>query len=105
VSAVTTDGGWLETPLSERLGHDLQQIPGIRAVERLRVIPGQAFRGQRIGILALDDGLLQAERFPRRWYQEGDPQRASEALRAGTGVNVSISLADRFDLHVGAPSN
>ncbi|MEO6027153.1 MAG: FtsX-like permease family protein [Candidatus Binatia bacterium] len=101
VSAVTTEGGWLETPIPESLGAEIAAVPGIQRVEDLRALPGQPFRDRRIGILALSDGMLDAEHLPPHWYRSGDPAQAAAALAAGTGVNISLSLADWSGLAVG----
>lgn len=101
VSAVATEGGYLETPLPEEVATELLQVPGVRAVETGRVVSGQIYRGERIGLLALSDGFFEPARYPRRWYREGDAERARVPLQTGQGVCVSTTLADAFDLHVG----
>jgi putative ABC transport system permease protein len=101
VSAVTTEGGWLETPLPGALTDELAAVPGVRSVESLRALPGQPFRDHRIGVLALSDGMIDGDRLPPHWYRRGDPQRAAMALKAGTAVNISMSLADWTGLDVG----
>jgi putative ABC transport system permease protein len=72
----------------------------VRAVETIRVLPGQRFRGERIGVLALSDGFFGTQGYPRGWYREGDPTLAAAAIREGRGVNVSDALSDRFALHL-----
>jgi len=79
------------------------EVDGVKSVELLRILPGQIFRGERIAVAGLSDGLFAAERYPSHWYRAGDPQRAAVELRAGRGANVSTSLVDRFDLHLGDP--
>jgi len=101
VSAVSTEGGWLETPLSARVLTEIEAVPGIRTVEAGRIIVGQPFRGQRIGLLALGDLAFDPARVPAGWYREGDPGRAAGPLRAGEAVTISTSLSDRFGVHVG----
>ncbi len=101
VSAVATEGGWLETPIPADIVDGLRSIPGIRAAEPIRVIPGMLYRGERIGLAALGDGLFDPAKYPPGWYRAGDAWRAVAPLREGRGVNVSISFADRFDVHVG----
>jgi putative ABC transport system permease protein len=101
VSAVTTDGGWLETPLPDTLAAELATIPGVRRTETIRILPGQLFRGARIALGGTSPALFQAERYPSGWFRAGDPVAATAALRAGTGVTISDSLADRFALAVG----
>jgi putative ABC transport system permease protein len=101
VSAVATEGGWLETPLPESVVRELRDVPGVRSVATVRALPGQLYRGERIGVGAGSDELVDPDRFPEGWYHEGDPVAAAAALRAGHGANISTSLSDRFDLHVG----
>jgi putative ABC transport system permease protein len=101
VSAVATEGGWLETPLPGDIAAEIAKIPGVRAVETVRALPGQLYRGQRIGVGAGSDGLLDPARFPPHWYREGDPADAADRVRVGKAANISTALADRFDLHVG----
>lgn len=105
VSAVSTEGGYLETPLPAQLAHDIATVPGVRDVESGRVVSGQLYRGRRIGILALSDGLFEGGGdtggYPPSWYRDGDPRLAGIALRKGEGVNVSTALADEFGLRVG----
>ncbi len=101
VSATTTEGGWLESPVSEDLATRLAGVPGVVRVDTLRLVPGQSFRGQRIALLATSPGFFEPTRLPAGWYREGDPVTAAPRLIAGTAAAVSVSLADRFDLHVG----
>ena len=104
MSSIATEGGWLETPIPQELGDQIGTIPGVRRVEAWRALLGEMYRGQRIGLLAMDDAILDPARYVAAWYVEGNPvSAAAAALRAGTGVNVSTSLADRFDLHAGMP--
>jgi putative ABC transport system permease protein len=101
VSATTNEGGYLETPLPESLADELRRIAGVGRVETVRAVPGQVFRGDRIGLLALSDGFFDTKGYPADWYDEGDARDAAAAIRAGRGVNVSNALSDRFGVHVG----
>lgn len=103
VSAVSTEGGWLETPLPERVVAEIAGITGVARVDAGRVISGQPFRSNRIGLLGFDSGVFDAKRAPAGWYREGDPVTAEGPLKAGTGVAISTSLSDRFNLHLGDP--
>jgi putative ABC transport system permease protein len=100
VSAVSTEGGWLETPIPDSLVDQIATIPGVRSVDTFRILPGQIYRGVRIAVAGGSNGLADPARYPPGWYQEGDPVSAGAALRDATGVNISASLSDRFDLHV-----
>lgn len=101
VSAITTEGGWLESPIPKRLAADLLEVPGVRAAETARAVTGQPYRGDRIGLLVLSDGLLEPERSPAGWVRDADPAVALRAVRMGEGINVSQSFADRFGARVG----
>jgi putative ABC transport system permease protein len=101
VSAVATEGGWLETPIPESLADEIGEIQGVQGVDVLRVLPGQMYAGLRISIGGLTEGLFDATRYPRGWYREGDAGSAVEELKAGRGVNISTGLSDRMDLHKG----
>jgi putative ABC transport system permease protein len=103
VSAIATEGGWLESPIPATLAVDLRTLPGVRATDMLRILPGMMYQGQRIAVAALSDGLLEPSRYPRSWYRAGDPEAAARAVRAGEGVNVSESFADRFGKRLGDP--
>jgi putative ABC transport system permease protein len=101
VSAIATEGGWLETAIPTAIADEIAQVDGVRATELLRILPGQVYRGERIALAGLSDGLLDPDRYPPGWYRAGDPIRAANALRNGQGANVSASLADRFGLGIG----
>ncbi len=101
VSAVATEGGWLESPLPETLVDELATVAGVERTGSVRALPGQMFRGERIAIGAVSDVFFAPDRFPPGWYREGDAAAAAPALRAGTAVNISTSFADRFGVHVG----
>ncbi|MCC6766496.1 MAG: ABC transporter permease [Deltaproteobacteria bacterium] len=101
VSATTTEGGWLETPLPPEVVVGLSEVPGVAAAEAWRAIPGQVFRDERVALFGLGERFIDARRYGARWYREGDPAAAAAALRSGTGANVSSAMAERFDLHVG----
>lgn len=101
VSALTTQGGWLETPLSDGIGSELAALPGVRTVDTIRIMPGHAYRGERIALAGCSDDVSTPERLSAAWYREGRPDDAHAALVAGTGALISIALSDRFGLHVG----
>jgi putative ABC transport system permease protein len=101
VSAVSTEGGWLETPLPESVAHEIENLPGVRSVDIARALPGQIYRDDRVTVLGLTDGLLASSHYGPQWYRYGDPFTAAEALTTGTGANVSLALAQRHGLKVG----
>ncbi|RMD84250.1 MAG: FtsX-like permease family protein [Candidatus Dadabacteria bacterium] len=103
VSAASTSGGWLETPISEEVAVEIESVPGVRSTDVLRILPGQPYRGERIAVAGLSDGLFDLDRYPSNWFVEGDPVKARKMLLAGTGARISVSLSDRFNLHPGDP--
>ncbi len=101
VSAVTNEGGYLETPIPESFATRSRRCPASGPQRRFACLPGYIFRGVRIALWGGSDGFFDASRYPPIWYLEGDPQTAAAAIRAGRGVNISTSLSDRFAIHVG----
>lgn len=101
VSAVSTEGGWLETPLPRALAAELANVDGVAGVETARGLSGHLYKGTRIGLVGLSAGLFDPARTPSGWYREGQVGSATSSLRDGTGVAISTSLSDRFELHIG----
>lgn len=102
VSAVGTEGGWMESPLASEVVDRLRDVPGVSRAETYRVLQGQDFRGSRIAMVAVSPGFVDTDRF-RGAIVDGNPEAAVAALRGGTEAVVSDNLADRFGLEVGAP--
>jgi putative ABC transport system permease protein len=98
VSAVATEGGWLETPLPGSLVSELAQLAGVQRAESWRVLPGHLYRDSRVALVGISDGLLDPQRYPSGWYIEGNAESAEPPLRNGTGTVVSEAFADRFGL-------
>jgi putative ABC transport system permease protein len=100
VSAVATEGGWLETPVTGEVGETLRAIPGVARVETYRALPGQDYHGTRTTVVAISPGLIESDLF-RRQIISGDPERAVRAIARREGVVISDNLADRFRLRPG----
>jgi putative ABC transport system permease protein len=100
VSAVGTEGGWLESPLSAEVEGELRRLPGIQRVETYRAVQGQLFRGTRIAIVALSPDFLDTPHF-RSMVVAGDADDAVQAIRNDSGVVVSDNFADHFYLSAG----
>jgi putative ABC transport system permease protein len=104
VSAVATEGGWLEAPVGPEIAAAVAAVPGVARVEPARIVPGQHFRTGRVGILAVEPAAL-ARLRPRLW-REGDLARGRTALAAGEAVAVStvfaavhgVAVGDRIEL-------
>src|SRR5947208_7127422 len=101
VSAVATEGGWLESPIPESVATEISRIPGVRTVDFGRVLTGQPFRERRIGVLAASDGWLDPARLPKGWYREGDPDAAATAIRAGEADDVAAAVPGHHRRDVG----
>jgi putative ABC transport system permease protein len=99
VSAVGTEGGWLETPVTAEVPAEIARVPGVRRVESVRLVPGQSFRDGRIGLIALEPDAL--DRLGPGLWRAGDRLEARAALAAGTGLVVSTILCDRFGVSPG----
>ena len=100
VSALATEGGWLETPLSGEMAEVLRAIPGIARVETYRALPGEDYQGVRTTAVAVSPGFIDSDLF-RRQVVAGDPEDAVRAIAAHEGVVISDNLADRFGLRPG----
>jgi putative ABC transport system permease protein len=99
VSAVSTQGGWLETPIEATIADEIRSIPGVASVELLRILPGQEFRGVRIAVAGLSDGLFESHRYESGWELAGDPASGADHIINRNGARVSSNFASRF--HVG----
>lgn len=100
VSAVGTEGGWLESPLSADVGEIIGDVPGVAHVETYRALQGQEFRGARIAVVAVSPGFIDTAQF-RNSIVAGHAEEAVQAIRDDRGIVVSDSLADRFSLQPG----
>ncbi len=101
VSAVATEGGWLESPLPPQVAETLKALPGVERVETIRAVPGHLYAGARIALVGISEGLAHPERFPLDWYRKGNARDATSAIRDGNGAAISEAFADRFRLGVG----
>lgn len=101
VSAVGTEGGWLETPLSGDVAEALRSQPGVARVETYRVLSGQPYREGRIAVVAVTPGFIDTPQF-RRQMVLGNSGSAIEAVRDESSVIVSDNFVDRFG---GAPGD
>jgi putative ABC transport system permease protein len=100
VSAIGTEGGWMESPLAGDVADVLRRVPGVARAETYRVMQGQEFRGSRVAVVGVSPGFVDTAQF-RGAVVRGAPDDAVRALRDGVGVVVSDNLADRFGLDVG----
>lgn len=100
VSAVGTEGGWLESPLSSDAGELIRRLPGVAHVETYRALQGQPFRDARIAIVAVSPGFIDTAQF-RSAIVAGDAEQAVGAIRDDCEVLISDNLADRYGLGPG----
>ncbi len=99
VSAVATEGGWLETPVGPEVPDAIARVEGVVRVEPARVLAGHHFGTARVGILALEPAALL--RFGTRLWREGDLATGRELLATGEGVAVSTVFAQTYGTRVG----
>ena len=69
----------LETPIPENVATEIAALAGVRAIDILRVLPGQIFRGERIAIAGSSDGLSDPARHPPGWYYQVRPRKRRRA--------------------------
>jgi putative ABC transport system permease protein len=106
VSSVATQGGWLEAPLSARVGDTLRADPDVMQIETYRALAGQEYadprtgRSARITIAAVSPGFIDSDLF-RHQVVAGDAREAVRAITMRDGVAVSDNLADRFGISPG----
>ncbi|MGH7786260.1 MAG: ABC transporter permease, partial [Candidatus Binatia bacterium] len=100
VSAVGTEGGWLESPLNADAGEVILGVPGVDRVETYRALQGQPFHDGRIAIVAVSPGFIDTAQF-RSAVVAGDAEEAVRAIRDDREVLVSDNLADRYGLGPG----
>lgn len=100
VSAVGTEGGWLESPLSADAGDAIRALPGVARVETYRALQGQQYGDTRIAVVAVSPGLIDSPQF-RGLIVAGDADEAVRRIADGTGVVVSDNLAGAYDLRPG----
>lgn len=100
VSAIGTEGGWMESPLSAEVGETLQRLPGVARVETYRALQGQTFRDVRVAVVAVSPGFVDTPPF-RTNIVAGDGDEAVRAIRDDTAVVVSDNFAEQFGLGPG----
>lgn len=100
VSALGTEGGWMESPLSADVKKVLDGLPGVAHVETYRALQGQEFRDVRVAVVAVSPRFLDTPQF-RSMIVAGDGDEAVRAIREDTAVVVSDNFADQFALKPG----
>lgn len=91
--------GVKNTPMSDAIGADLAAIPGVREVDRIRVM-SIVYRDRPIKLLSA--GLATFAQHSHMTFLQGNLEESLPRLLAGE-VMVSENLARRFDLKVGDP--
>jgi putative ABC transport system permease protein len=100
VSAIGTEGGWMESPLGAEVGPVLARLPGVAHVETYRALQGQEFRGVRVAVVAVSPGFVDTPQF-RSMIVAGDGDEAVRAIGEDRAVVVSDNFADQFGLEPG----
>src|SRR5262249_15559303 len=101
VSAVSTEGGWLETPLSRDVETRLGAVNGVAHVETYRVMAAQPYLGARIAVVGVSPGFVDTTLF-RSSIVAGSAEGGVRAIGELRGVVVSDNLAERFGLAPGS---
>lgn len=92
VASAHNRGGWLEEPMSRDMATRAASVPGVEAIDTLRIEPGQRFQGERITIMSVSDGFLAPDRF-RGWFVSGHIEDSLRAVREQNAVLVSEALS------------
>lgn len=100
VSAIGTEGGWMESPLSADVEQVLSGLPGVARVETYRALQGQTFREVRVAVVALSPGFVDTPQF-RNSIVAGNGDQAVRDIRDDTAVVVSDNFAEQFALQPG----
>ena len=102
VSAVATEGGWLETPTGRPSSMSLRACR-VCGGSRGRALPGQMFRGRAHCDRRIQRRLLRSRALSLlAGIGEGDAARAADLVYVvAAAVNISTNFADHFDVHVG----
>ena len=98
VSSRALAGGWLAAPIPRTLETQLSALDSVRRVESLRVLQGQPYRGERIAIAALSDGLLSKAVGQGRLVGENDREGAVAKIGRGEAAAVSENFLSHFGL-------
>jgi putative ABC transport system permease protein len=91
VTSAHTRGGWIPAPLAGTLEQELAAVPGVTRIVTVRSIEQPDGDG-RLRIRAVG-GALDDAALADALIVAGDPRQALAALRAGTGVAISRTLA------------
>jgi putative ABC transport system permease protein len=89
--------GILNTPMDQKVGALIEQVPGVAEVQPVRLV-WTDFRGARIGVYAIDWGRYSRHSHPI--YTEGDTETSSQRIIDG-GVLISDNLARKQGIHAG----
>jgi len=91
VASAHNRGGWLEEPISAGLVGVVAAVPGVAAVDTMRMVPGQRLGDERIAIMALSKGFFELDKY-KSWFVAGNPEQVLPQVSAGHGVLVSETL-------------
>jgi len=104
VSSRSVTGGWLAAPVGRGLEAPLGKLPSVADVQTLRVLQGQPYRGERVAIAALSEGLLRAASGLGKVLGDSTTEEAAVRLARGEAVAVSQNFVTHFGLpHDGEP--
>jgi putative ABC transport system permease protein len=90
--------GVRNVPMDADLGKDIAKIPGVSAVDRIRMLPHD-FSGLRIFVLSLDPTIYY--RRARPIFLEGTQEEAEAMAQQQDQVMVSENLSHRRNIHKG----
>lgn len=103
VSSRSVSGGWLAAPVGGELEDRLQQLPSVADVQTLRVLQGQPYRGERVAVAGLSEGMLRRAVSRGRVVGNLNREGATRKMILGQGVAVSENFVAHFALDGSPP--
>jgi putative ABC transport system permease protein len=101
VTASARFAGVRNTPMNPALGAEVDGIPGVESVDRVRIV-NTDYDGLRIVVLSLNPDVYFRRSLPV--FTEGRPEEALMKVKGG-GVLISENLGRRRGLHAGGVFN
>ncbi|MFN2377141.1 MAG: ABC transporter permease [Candidatus Binatia bacterium] len=96
VTSRSVTGGWLSAPVARGLEHALRVLPASQDVQTLRVLQGEPYAGERIAVVAMSDGMLEAALDQATLVAGVDREEAARLLLDGQAAMVSRNFVSHF---------
>jgi len=101
VTSRTQQGGWLAAAVTDDYADTISRLPGVAAVDTLRVLQGQPYAGDRIAIASLGDGYLRYAMAGIGELRGSQNREAIESIRDGSAAAISENMRVHYGLAIG----